>query len=345
MLKLIFNLLIILTLVAACKGPAVQTFSLYENEQSASSLKLEEIIEDSSNLSSINHWLQALAPEEENTDTTILKSDSLGVQDIINRLNKLDTAVQRIDERSEKMAQDIQPQTAVKTIQQKRTIERSSQPIVKPQAVRNTKTDRSTKVIAAPIPVPVKRESIVQDSSLIAENDSLKSLILSLKDQSDTVGFLYFYGRTDKEKDSTTIDSLFVGLNRMENLRDSLEMALEILQAGLESSNAEIKDTFFFSARFAANEHLPQNLDELKRFVLSNTDSTKVKILLSSHTDAQGNASYNERLSYKRVKKVEALLVEMGIDNRKIFKQYFGAKYASNPPDFSERRIDIYLIK
>jgi len=67
-------------------------------------------------------------------------------------------------------------------------------------------------------------------------------------------------------------------------------------------------------------------------------------IYLSGYTDASGSSRTNAVLSQKRVMRLKDKLVAMGIDERKIFFQHFGEKYASTVPVDAERKVVLQLV-
>jgi outer membrane protein OmpA-like peptidoglycan-associated protein len=53
-------------------------------------------------------------------------------------------------------------------------------------------------------------------------------------------------------------------------------------------------------------------------------DNPEVRILIGGHTDNQGNAAYNQRLSENRAKSVYNHLVNRGIDAKRLEYKGFG---------------------
>lgn len=67
------------------------------------------------------------------------------------------------------------------------------------------------------------------------------------------------------------------------------------------------------------------------------------KILISGYTDAVGKASSNMALSFKRVESIKQALIKKGIDERFIFIQYFGEKYATDNKHDQNRRVEVII--
>jgi OOP family OmpA-OmpF porin len=76
-----------------------------------------------------------------------------------------------------------------------------------------------------------------------------------------------------------------------------------------------------------------------------------LKIRVEGHTDSQGGASYNKRLSKSRAKAVESFLVEKGIAAERISAEGFGESRLLVSPEVTDddlqknRRVEFHILK
>lgn len=108
------------------------------------------------------------------------------------------------------------------------------------------------------------------------------------------------------------------------------------------------EDSTLIVVKYSPNKTLPDSFEALAAAIeemLAYYDSKNATVLLSSHTDAQGSAAYNLQLSEARAKNLKAALVKKGIAEHQIFYQYFGEKYATSPPDPTERRVEVLILR
>jgi len=89
---------------------------------------------------------------------------------------------------------------------------------------------------------------------------------------------------------------------------------------------------------FAQSNLLPDSYPELQRLLAYLIKNETVKIEISGHTDSQGSASYNQKLSSDRAKTIYQYLIDHGIaPNRLSFKGY-GKERPIVPNDSEENR-------
>jgi outer membrane protein OmpA-like peptidoglycan-associated protein len=103
--------------------------------------------------------------------------------------------------------------------------------------------------------------------------------------------------------------------------------------------------TFKSSAMFSDNSSsiLPGSLPELQRVaqVLSNYPQTEV--LVAGHTDARGNEISNQRLSESRANAVKNVLIQNGVDSRRIRAIGYGESMPISDDDAMNRRVELTL--
>lgn len=86
-------------------------------------------------------------------------------------------------------------------------------------------------------------------------------------------------------------------------------------------STIVLKDIYF---EFDKNTLLQQSYKELVRLIDLLRDNPKMKIEIQGHTDNQGSASYNQRLSEQRAKAVVDYLVGHGIEAKRLSYKGYG---------------------
>ncbi len=121
-------------------------------------------------------------------------------------------------------------------------------------------------------------------------------------------------------------------------------------QTELDSEQAPLEEAY--TTYFAFNS---DRLDEKARTVIADAvvsakDARETKIVISGHSDRQGSADYNRRLSESRVEAVASAFVEAGFPLSKIELQVFGEEQPRQPtPDgqalAENRRAEITLLK
>lgn len=102
-----------------------------------------------------------------------------------------------------------------------------------------------------------------------------------------------------------------------------------VLKRLAKGSNIVLNNVFFDLNKSSLR---PASINELEKLYLILKENPSMKIELSGHTDNQGSAAYNNRLSYGRAKAVVDYLISKGVNsNRLIAKGYgFTKPIASN---------------
>ena len=68
----------------------------------------------------------------------------------------------------------------------------------------------------------------------------------------------------------------------------------------------------------------PESMGELNRIVTMMNQHPELKFEIGGHTDADGDAAYNLKLSQQRADAVKAQLISMGIDASKLTSKGYG---------------------
>ena len=105
------------------------------------------------------------------------------------------------------------------------------------------------------------------------------------------------------------------------------------------------KNVLFSFDAFELMPSAKKELDEIQEYLVLNS---QLKIQVSGHTDAIGNATYNKRLSENRAKAVATYLIDKGIDSSRVSYQGFGSTLPlqQNRTDFgrqSNRRVEFQI--
>jgi outer membrane protein OmpA-like peptidoglycan-associated protein len=109
----------------------------------------------------------------------------------------------------------------------------------------------------------------------------------------------------------------------------------------------QLKNIFFVQSQAILIE---TSFPELTRLAETMKNNPKLEIELAGHTDNQGNADSNLKLSQDRVKVVKEYLVNQGVEGRRVeIKAYGGSKpIASNASEETRklnRRVEVTVMK
>jgi outer membrane protein OmpA-like peptidoglycan-associated protein len=97
---------------------------------------------------------------------------------------------------------------------------------------------------------------------------------------------------------------------------------------------------------FNSSELQPQASAQLRqlRAALTSQALSKDRFMVAGHTDAKGNAQYNQRLSERRAQAVRRYLVDNGVEPERLQAVGYGAEHLAqpdHPEDASNRRVEI----
>ncbi len=123
-------------------------------------------------------------------------------------------------------------------------------------------------------------------------------------------GYMFYSGHFDLENEYSVFKPYL------------LDIGLYPIRTGAKTT---LENIFFETDSYELKEESLVELEELYSFLTENPD---VRILIGGHTDNQGNAGYNQRLSENRAKSVFSHLVQKGIDPLRLEYKGFGL---SNP--------------
>lgn len=122
---------------------------------------------------------------------------------------------------------------------------------------------------------------------------------------------------------------------------DSLKTVNDKLRSKAKSN----ADTLVYSVFFDSGQHdLSKRNKEILNTLIKDAKNKNYALQLSGHTDKSGSADYNKVLSENRVKSVFNYIVANGLDEKNIFYQAFGEKYASNQSDLNQRIVSCRLV-
>jgi hypothetical protein len=130
------------------------------------------------------------------------------------------------------------------------------------------------------------------------------------------------------------------------NMTGSRTLDLLLVPAAVGSS-LELPTLIFAQGKFAL---LPGSYAELNRLARTMADNPTVNIQLEGHTDNQGNAALNQKLSEERVGEVRRYLITRGVPETRISVVGYGGTRprASNEKEETRRlnrRVEFTIVK
>lgn len=156
-----------------------------------------------------------------------------------------------------------------------------------------------------PLPASLSLVSLANDSTVYQFQSDEKSGAFVMLYPEEAVSGLYV------EKEGFLPKIYAVGRDSIKNVKD-LKVELVPIAAGEEFV---FENVFFdFDSQELSSSSM-SSLRRLHRFLLVNP---KVQILISGHTDNIGTAAYNQALSLRRARSVQAYLVEVGIATERV---------------------------
>lgn len=123
---------------------------------------------------------------------------------------------------------------------------------------------------------------------------------------------------------SNNIDSTAIATNTDEKVEYRESLNLDIETEDLKENDKFVLDNMYFEfdKDVIKDESLP-SVELLLMFMESHED---IKIELSGHTDSKGNDAYNEDLSDRRARSVRQMLIDEGINPKRIVAKGYGEK-------------------
>ena len=119
-------------------------------------------------------------------------------------------------------------------------------------------------------------------------------------------GYMFYSGHFDLENEYSVFKPY------------QLDIGLYPIRTGAKTT---LENIFFETDSYELKEESLVELEGLYSFL---RDNPEVRILIGGHTDNQGNAAYNQRLSENRAKSVYNHLVNRGIDAKRLEYKGFG---------------------
>lgn len=169
--------------------------------------------------------------------------------------------------------------------------------------------------------------------------DINKNAIISLVN-SDSISGAYLMVLTQGSEYALYVNKkgyLFQSLNfNYSDVKDFEPLIINInLEPAEKGSVSVLKNIFFDVDKYDLKEKSITELDKIVRFLQENP---QVKVEISGHTDATGNASYNQQLSEKRARSVYTFLLSKGIDRNRLSSKGFGSSKPITSNDTEEGR-------
>lgn len=111
----------------------------------------------------------------------------------------------------------------------------------------------------------------------------------------------------------------------LENIRDYVIMSKLEIKSVLQNKN--INNIYFDFDRSCINSNERKNLDEIAAVMIANPS---LDMYVSAHTDARGSNAYNDALSEKRAKSVNAYLAARGVNTNRLKLGWYGEDELAN---------------
>jgi OOP family OmpA-OmpF porin len=119
-------------------------------------------------------------------------------------------------------------------------------------------------------------------------------------------------------------------------------------QTPVEQSASSQPNAISMEVKFAFDSYqlAPEAINQLEPIVeaMSSSELASLKVLIEGHTDSNGNALYNQRLSERRAKSVKKFLIAHGIDSFRLIAMGKGESMPldlGNPTSSVNRRVRI----
>lgn len=119
-----------------------------------------------------------------------------------------------------------------------------------------------------------------------------------------------------------------------QNREQALQLLVELIPVK-SGQKVVLENIFFDFDSDSLNKRSDQELQEIYRFLSLNP---KLRIRLEGHTDDQGSAAYNAKLSASRAKAVYQRLISMGIDKSRMEYKGLGSSSPLVPNDSEKNR-------
>lgn len=124
--------------------------------------------------------------------------------------------------------------------------------------------------------------------------------------------------------------------------KDSVSMKIEAIKADINAGiNTENKSVSFENIYFpkGSDQILPSSDSAMNQSLNFLTEIPSIKVKIIGHTSDEGSASYNKKLSLKRAKSVQKVLLDKGVDPKRISVDGMGFDKPVAPNDTEEGRM------
>lgn len=212
-----------------------------------------------------------------------------------------------------------------------------------------TTLDTTLMVVALPDSIMQNNDSLVNpfdqnqvlDSNQIVLKDSTEnwSSAKEINALQDKIELLELKMAVDNQIIVAKLDELMrMKLEEMSTEANKEPVAPIIIEKEIKQ---ESKKLIFY---YLISKKLPENEQALIDEIIAFTDKHRsYKITLSGYTDASGSAANNLKLSKERVTKIRGQLIARGINEKYIFIQYFGEKYAVAENPDAQRKVECVI--
>ena len=143
------------------------------------------------------------------------------------------------------------------------------------------------------------------------------------------------------------VDSDMDGVNNEVDLCPQTPRGTPVNQVGCEKAKAIVLDGIRF--RLSSSELLPQSRSVLDRAANTLLSNKAMRVEIQGHTDATGEASYNQKLSEQRAESVVRYLVNKGIAQQRLVAKGYGesrpiASNADADGRQKNRRVEFHIL-
>ncbi len=166
----------------------------------------------------------------------------------------------------------------------------------------------------------------------------------SSTDCANQMGEVIFYRTDDQwEKDVNTLNSITSTTQIIQNFKDGLTSPDKMQ---LDRKNFKFKPIYFDFDQAIIKEDYKTYLIKLGQMVKGHSD---IRIRIIGHTDAIGSDQYNDALSLRRTKAIQAFFNENGVPTHRLVFDFKGEKSPIATNDSAEgrqlnRRVDFEFI-
>lgn len=278
-------------------------------------------------------------PVRDDSDSTILSSTVIIKNDTIVHNNRVELTTTEIIKDTIIRTNTERIITETKTVERKDTIQRNSKgnvsviPVIINTTPRKSVDEKNTSDTLSLIPL---------DSMAVQPRDTLAA------DSSFQVKGEEFVQSDEKKNEELMrqIQLLQTEVSEIKQLLQSREREpIEIIKRDtiiktIEQTGISLQEEryiFYFASAHTNPINETQIINEIRAKI---GKSTNYRIQLSGYTDASGSVQANLVISAKRTEQVRRKLVEAGIDERKIFSQYFGEQFATHQNADEDRKVE-----